>query len=300
MDHGLTNTAQDTTRTDSIARARRAWGGLETLHVIGYFAPETTQAYVDLGLHPRLSYFAARSAAMGAVGPELTIATFYVFAPELIRKALPACWQIAAPEQIQAARRAGVLAALRPALGDAVAADDIAEAAELARQASEGLTTSITTEAGRPLYAAHAALEWPEDPLLVLWHAASLIREHRGDGHVATLTGAPLDPVEALVVGGLFAHNTEFVRRTRGWHGDQWEAATDRLRQRGLLDAEGGLSEAGGRLRQQIEDQTDALATAAFDHLGPERTERLIELVTPMRRAVLASGVLPDWISGRG
>ena len=290
---------------DLITRSRRAWGGLETLHVIGYFAPETTQAYVALGLHPRLSYFAARSAAMGPVGPELTVATFYVFSPELIRKALPAAWEIATPEHIQAARRAGVLAALRPAIGDAVEPAEIAEAAELARQATEGLTGVATTEAGRPLYAAHARLDWPEDPLLALWHAATLIREHRGDGHVAVLTGARLDPVEALVLGGLFADNTEFVRRTRGWHEEQWEAAIERLTGRGLLEgaaapADRGLSEEGRALRQRVEDQTDTLATAAFDHLGAERTDRLIELVAPMRKAVLASGVLPGWISGRG
>lgn len=296
--------SRPTADRDSTRRARRAWGGLETLHVIGYFAPETTQAYVDLGLHPRLSYFAARSAAMGPVGPELTVATFYVFSPELIGKALPAAWQIATPEHIQAARRAGVLAALRPAIGDAVSPAQIAEAAELARQATEGLTGVTTTEAGRPLYAAHARLDWPADPLLALWHAATLIREHRGDGHVAVLTGAQLDPVEALVLGGLFGGNTDFVRRTRGWHAEQWQAAVDRLTGRGLLTADDAdqptLSEQGRELRQRIEDQTDALATVAFDHLGADRTDRLIELVAPMRAAVLASGVLPDWIGGRG
>ena len=290
--------------SDPVRLARQAWGACETLHVIGYFAPETRDRYVDLGLHPRLSYFAARSAAMGPVGPELTIATFYVFAPDLVRRALPAAWQIADPATLQQARRDGMRAALRRVFGDQADGPEIEEAAELAREATRGLSVSShggpATEAGRPLYAAHASLDWPDDPLLALWHAASLIREHRGDGHVAVLTGARLDPVEALVIGGLFAGNTEFVRTTRGWTDEQWQAGVQRLTDRGVLDEHGELSTFGRVSRQQVEDQTDALATAAFDHLGAERTGRLIELLTPLRRTVLDSGVLPDWISGRG
>jgi hypothetical protein len=274
-----------------VALARRCWGVLEPLHVIGYFAPETTQAYVELGLHHRLSYFAARSAAMGAVGPELTTATFYVFSPALVEQALPRSWSIAAPEDTQRARRRGVAAALSRVLGQ----PDVSEALELARTVTEGLAAP-----GRPLYAAHSDLEWPNEPLLALWHAATLVREFRGDGHVAVLTHAGLDPVESLVLGGLFADNTDFVKRTRGWSDEQWGAGQQRLRARGLLDPDGTLTEEGRTFRQRIEDDTDRLAVGGCAHLGADGTRRLIELVTPLRTTVLASKVLPDWISSRG
>jgi len=275
---------------DLIQQSRRCWGVLEPLHVIGYFAPETIQAYVDLGLHRRLAYFAARSAAMGPVGPEMTIATFYVFAPALVRKALPAAWEVTTPERLLDARHAGVLLALRRAVGD----PDVTEALELAREATRGLTA-----AGRPLYAAHSSLDWPDDPLLALWHAATLIREHRGDGHVAVLLGAGLDPVESLVLGGLFSGNTDFVQTSRGWTEQEWSAGEARLRERGLLAEAGGLTDEGRTFRQRIEDETDALATAGFEHLGPEGCQRLRELMAPLRRDVLASAILPDWISRR-
>lgn len=274
-----------------IALARKCWGTLEPLHVVGYFAPEPADTYRALGLHRRLAYFAARSAAMGPVAPELTTATFYVFAPDLVSRALPSAWAIATPAEIQQARRRGVAAALHGILGE----PDVREAADLAREATRGLTT-----AGRPLYAAHRTLDWPTDPLLALWHAATLLREHRGDGHIAVLSLAGLDPVESLVIGGLYAGNTKFVRTTRGWTDAEWQAGQDRLRDRGLLTGEGELSAAGRELRDQVEADTDRLAGAGFAHLGAEGTQQLTGLVAPLRDAVLASGVLPEWIGRRG
>ncbi len=276
---------------DVTALARKCWGTLEPLHVVGYFAPEPADAYEALGLHRRLAYFAARSAAMGPVAPELTTATFYVFAPDLVGRALPSAWSTATPTVIQQARRGGVAAALHRILGD----PDVSEAVDLAREATGGLTTP-----GRPLYAAHSTLDWPTDPMLALWHAATLLREHRGDGHVAALTLAGLDPVESLVIGGLYANNTEFVRTTRGWTESEWQAGQARLRDRGLLTAEGELSVAGRELRDQVEADTDRLAAAGFARLGADGTQRLTGLVAPLRDAVLASGVLPEWISRRG
>ena len=97
--------------------SRKAWGDLEMLHVVGYFAPEVTEEYVDLGLHPQLAYFPGRAAAFGEAGPGLTVATFYVFAPWLVEAALPAAWQTTTPEKVVAARRTGMSRALRKTLG---------------------------------------------------------------------------------------------------------------------------------------------------------------------------------------
>lgn len=283
----MTNTSD----ADLVALARGCWASIEPIHVIGYFAPEPTEAYVALGLHPRLSYFAARSAAFGPVAPAVTVATFYVFAPWLVNKALPAAWDLATPEQVQEARREGVSVALRRVLGE----PDVSEAVAIARRVCDGLTAP-----GRPLYAAHSALPWPDDDLLALWHAATLVREHRGDGHVAALQTAGLRPVESLVLGGLFADNTAFVRKTCGWSDEEWAAGVGRLRERGLLTSEGDdLSDEGRTVRQRIEDQTDELAVEGWAHVGVDDCRRFQELTKTLRTQVLASGELPDWIKSR-
>jgi hypothetical protein len=274
----------DSPDPELLSLSRKAWGDLEVLHVVGYFAPEVSGEYVELGLHPQLSYFPARAAAFGQAGPGLTIATFYVFAPWLVEAALPSAWETVTPEQLVSARRTGMAAALGRVLGE----PDVAEALTLAREVCEGLTPH-----GRPLYAAHAELSWPDDDLLALWHAATLIREHRGDGHVSVLQQAGLDPVEATVLGGLFSSTTGFLRRTRGWSDEEYDAAAGRLRERGWLDAEGGFTGEGRELRQRIEADTDRLALAGWEHVGAAKVARLHELVKPLREQVVAADVLP-------
>ena len=169
---------------------------LETLHAMCYFVPEVEEEITALGVRRgRGAYFAGRSAAMGRVGPGPVAATFYVFSPSLVAHFVPACWEAAAPEDVLAARLRGVDAAYRRLLGDDVlASPEMAEAAALARTAAEACTPE-----GRALYAAHADLTWPEEPHLALFHALTLVREHRGDGHVATLLSHGLSGLESLV-----------------------------------------------------------------------------------------------------
>jgi hypothetical protein len=281
----------DLTDDAELTRAsRRAWGALETLHVLSYFAEEVTAAFVALGLRPRLSYFAARSAAFGPVGPEVPTATFYVFAPWLHAKALPSSWAVASPDEVQQARRDSMGVVLERVLGDVDEAE-LAELLALVRTACEGLTPQ-----GRPLYAAHAGLAWPHDPRVALWHAAGLVREHRGDGHVALLLAAGLDPVESLVLNGLFARNTPFLKATRGWTDEEWAAAESRLEARGLV-SDGALTEVGVTFRKGLEHDTDRLALEGWAHLGLEGTQRVVELATPLRQLALSSGILPEWTS---
>jgi len=269
-----------------VRAARHAWSGLEAVHVIGYFADETRDQYVALGLHPRLSYFAARVAAMGPVGPEVSEATFYVFAPWLHRKALPAAWEVTTPERLVQARRDGTAAALARILGE----PDVSEALAIARRVTEGLHAP-----GRPLYAAHAGLDWPDDDLLALWHAATLVREHRGDGHVAVLTSSGIGPVEATVLDGLWSGRTTFLHRTRGWSEEELAAATASLVQRGWV-AGGALTDKGRHAREHVEQRTDASGLAGWEHVGLDETDRLAGLLAPLRERVVASGVLPDEI----
>jgi hypothetical protein len=187
---------------------------------------------------------------MGAVGPEVVAATFYNFNPEVVARVIPRAWTLATPEQVLDARLDGVDQALTRLLGDHVKSDEVAEAAELAREASKGCTGE-----GRPLYAAHAGLAWPGEPHLVLWHALTLVREYRGDGHIAALVLNGLSGLEALIThvatGRGFA--TDAAKLTRGWSEEQWTAAAARLAGRGLLDAEGALTEAGAAVRDSVE-----------------------------------------------
>lgn len=286
----MTTATQVPVTAEHAALGRKCWGTLETLHVAAYFAPEPAQAYRALGLRGRPGYFASRSAPMGAVPPEVCEATFYVFAPVLVRAALPSAWETAGVAAVLEARHRGVAETLHRVLGD----PDVTEALELARAACAGLRSP-----GRALYAGHASLPWPSDPLLALWHAASLLREHRGDGHVAALLVAGLDPVEAIVSAGVSAGSTAFLKASRGWTEDEWSAGEDRLRERGLLAADGALTDTGTALRQHIEERTDAAALEGWAALGERGCARLLDLARPLRRDLLASDVFPEWLPGR-
>jgi hypothetical protein len=274
------------------SRAQRA---LETVHAVGYFATETAQRFKALGLRGRDGYFASRSAPMGPVVANVTVATFYVFSPTLVAQSIPAAWQVATPEQILGARHAGVRAALGHLLGEEVATGaDVAEAAELARTACEGLAAP-----GRSLYAGHAALRWPEDPLLALWHAATLLREYRGDGHVAALVLAGLSPVEALASDGIASGTLEFQRSMRGWTDEEWQAGVQSLIERDLAVSGTELTEGGEALRAQLDKSTDAASEDGWAHLGEEGTARLAELVRPLARTIAASGLYPDSLTAK-
>jgi hypothetical protein len=203
------------------------------------------------------------------------VATFYNFHPRLVHRAIPDAWGFATPAEVLAARYQGADAALRRLLGGWVDGPEAAEAAALARQAMEG-----RDPAGRPLFAAHATLAWPEPPHLALWHAATLYREFRGDGHVACLLAADIGGCQAHVLAaGAGQLPGSFLREHRGWSEEDWAAAAARLRDRGWLEADDRLSEAGRTARATLERQTDDLAMPPWHHLGPEPSARLLALL---------------------
>jgi hypothetical protein len=268
--------------------ARKAHRTLEPLHIVAYFAPEPGEHYKAAGLKGGMrQYFASRSAPLGKVPADVVISTFFNFDPERVRQAIPSAWDDTTPEAMLKARYDGVDAAYRRILGeDILASEEMAEAAELAHEAA-----SVLDIVGRPLFAAHAALPWPTSPHLRLFHAQTLMRESRGDAHIAALVLAGLDAVEALVTYLPMGEgmNEAAMRATRGWSDEQWEAAIARCQARGLLDAERALTVEGAALRQRIEDQTDAADVAAYLHLGAERSERLRTLARPWAKTITAS-----------
>jgi hypothetical protein len=269
--------------------ARKMWRTLEPYHGLVYFTSRATEAYAALGITGQAGYFASRAAAMGPVPAEVVIATFYNFDPALVRAAIPAAWRSAAPAAVAAARLGAIDLALRDVLGDdALSSDDMRSAAELARRAAEGCPPE-----GRPLAASHAALPWPDEPHLVLWHAISILREFRGDGHVAALVNEGIDGCEALVTHGAAGDDPVFLdvlRVTRGWSHDAWGAARERLRARGWLDGDDGLTAEGAAVRVRVEAVTDERALAPWLVLGADDCDRLRGLVRPWSKAIAASG----------
>lgn len=278
---------------------RRCHNLLNSLHATHFFSPELAEELAALGVtHPRAVNFAVRAAALGPVGAGTVTATFYNYKHELVARHVPAVWETASPEDVLAARLRAVDASMRRLLGaDAVESDAMAEAAELALRATEACSRP-----GRPLYSAHADLPVPGEPHLAYWHATTLLREHRGDGHLAVLVAAGLDGLEAVVTHtatGKGMH-PKWVSATRGWTRDDWDAAADRLRERGLLDTAGELTGTGTALRAEIETRTDRLDRAPYEHLGAEGVTRLTELATGFTRTAVAAGAFPADLIGKG
>ncbi|MFI8323285.1 hypothetical protein [Streptomyces sp. NPDC085529] len=270
------------------ARTRQMWHLLEPLHALHYYAPEAFEEAAALGYDTGErwpAYFAWRAAPLGLVGPDRVASAFYSFSPAMVARYVPAAWETATPGAVLAARLRGVDRSYRGLL-DVTGLD---EAAGLARRAAEAAGT-----AGRPLAAAHAELDWADAPHLVLWQAATLLREHRGDGHVAALLAAGLDPVEALVSFAAVGAAPESVFASRGWSEEEWAAARERLAGRGLVDAEGAATPAGRELRAEVERRTDELAAAPWAALGPDATARLAELLGGPWLAAIGSGLLPS------
>ncbi|MFJ3623828.1 hypothetical protein ACIPSH_37645 [Streptomyces iakyrus] len=275
--------------SESVARAM--WERFEPVHQLVYFTPEVREAAEDLGLHGYwMGYFALRAAPLGTVPASVVTSSFYVFHPDRAASALPDAWALASPQQVIEARERAVDAAMKSLFGpDVVASAELAEAADLAWEAARAADT-----AGRVLGAANQALPRPAQPHVRLWQAATTLREHRGDGHVAVLVGHRLGPVEALVLKSATGEtDAEFQRRIRQWDVVAWRAAQAKLRERGWIDEEGRLTGGGAAAHEQMEADTDAAALAPWQALGADATTRLAHLLEPLARRVLDSGIIP-------
>ncbi|MEJ8641530.1 hypothetical protein WKI68_08635 [Streptomyces sp. MS1.HAVA.3] len=235
---------------------------------------------------------------MGAVGAGAVTAAFYNYRHDLVARHVPAVWGTTTPEQALAARLRAADGTLRRLLGtETVESPELAEAADLAMRATEACTRHA-----RPLYAAHADLPVPEEPHLRLWHATTLLREHRGDGHLAALLLAGLDPVEALISHTATGKGMtpKWLKAQRGWTQDDLDAAADRLRGRGILDADGELTEEGKAVRERLEADTDRLDAAPYEHLGADGLARLTELGGALVVKAVTAGAFPADLMGRG
>jgi hypothetical protein len=289
--------------TDAAATARRMWILFEPVHVISYFAPPAKSAFEQAGLRGFWrGYFAGRAAPIGRVGAAPVVAAFFSFAPRMVERALPAVWELISPAEALTAREAGAVAALRELLGltrgDPVPGP-VATAADRLTAVAEHVDV-----AGRTLGASKAALAVSSEPVARLWRAATVLREHRGDGHIAALVAADIDAPEALALraGVDLAANgahrrvsggwtREQMQPARGWSDDEWDAAATRLIGRGLLKPDGAVTDAGAQLHRSIEAATDQAAARPWARPSAAELDELAELLLPI--ATACAVVLP-------
>lgn len=242
--------------------------------------PEATDEFTAIGIpDPIAAYVTARTAPLGYVTPATAAAAFYNFSPEVIAKNLR--FDVAAPDVALEARSRGVRALMRRLLGETGA--DIAATAETLR-----IPATAGRSEGRPFYAANLALAWPEDPFEALWHAADLLREFRGDGHNAVLLAAGLNGPEALALNCAFSGwNRDFSYMLRGWPEQVYEEAHRSLQERGFLDDELAITDAGLKFRDMLEIETDRAAADAYAALSEQQADELLGTLEPLGQAVI-------------
>lgn len=280
---------------------RRLRDALEPVAGCVYFAPEVHRAFQDLGFggpNPGFrgveapnqdAYFTSRGACLGRVPGETVTAAFGVFSPEVVVPAVERGWAIAERDPVLAAREAGTVAFLHRVLPSQPA--EVARATELLLRGADGAGM-----AGRPLYAGLRSLGLPDDPHGRLWRAADLVREHRGDCHIAAWTGAGLSAPEIMLLTELWwGMPRRSYGLTRGWSPAEYDRADADLVAAGLITAtgpDGTLTDEGLALRRRIESATDTMERRVGEAIGPDLDE-LIGLLTAMSEAIVAAGGYP-------
>ncbi|MEV6645971.1 MarR family transcriptional regulator [Amycolatopsis sp. NPDC051371] len=266
--------------------ARRMYDLVEPLGLVPYFADESDEALMALGLrNPWDVYFAGRAAPFGrAVPAEVVHAVFYNFAPGEVARHIPRVWDLTTPEAALAARERGCVAGMRRILGELADDPGVARAGDLLLKAA----TSAPVE-GRAVYAALRALPAPHEPVARLWHAATLLREHRGDGHTVALLAEGVGGTEAHVLHALSV-GMPAKDFGRVWHlpAAQLNAVIDGMRARGLVGTDGWLTAAGRATKERVEALTDRLAEAPYNALSPGDLDRLVADLEPISAALRA------------
>jgi hypothetical protein len=264
--------------------ARRMYDLVEPIGLVPYLADESDEALMSLGLRNQWdAYFAGRAAPFGPTVPAQVVhAVFYNFAPGEVARHLPRVWELTTPDAALAARERGCVAGLRRILGELAEDPSVARAGGLLARAA----TSAPVE-GRALYAALRTLPVPREPLARLWHAATLLREHRGDGHTVALMAEGVGGTEAHVLHALSVDMpaNEFGRLSH-LPAAQLSAVIDGMRARGLVGTDGWLTAAGRATKQRVEALTDRLAEAPYNALDPAELDRLVVDLEPISAAI--------------
>jgi hypothetical protein len=261
------------------------WTLFEPIHAVTYFAPEARSAYERAGLRGFWrGYFAGRAAPLGAADAAVVAASFFNFAPAFVARAIPGVWELITPDEALRVRLAGATSALGRLLDGREA--EAATAAGLLWQAIGELDFS-----GRVLASADVALPVPGPGFAALWQAATVLREHRGDGHFAALAAADIDGCEAVVLRCCLDLRREDMQPVRGWTDEAWDDARSRLAARGWIGADGALTSAGREAHAAVEHTTDRAASRPWARLAPETTTEIVTVLAPLAQA--CASVLP-------
>ncbi|GAC1533936.1 MAG: hypothetical protein NVS3B1_28430 [Marmoricola sp.] len=264
--------------------ARQLRDAIEPLATICWWSEPAYDVYAALGLDFLTGYVWSRASVLGEPDPGVVAAAFGVFEPGAIVGLLQAARDACSLEQIRRARLEGAVAALRPVLGEQPETTGVITSIKRGLEAARPL--------GRPFFAGLAGLPWPEDELGQLWHACAMLREYRGDGHLAACVSVGLDGIEANILTELWVGWTlsEYTG-TRAWAPEAMEAAADRLRARGLLDGE-TLSDKGRAFRAGLEDTTDAAVQTVIDAIGDD-LKGVIHQTDAWSQAIVQRGWFP-------
>ena len=268
--------------------ARRLYELTEPIAMVNFSSPEPNDAMAGLGFDTYWDgYFAGRAAPLGRVPAEVVHAAFYNFAEGEVARHIPKVWETTTPEAAYDARAMGCAAALRRILAELVDTPELARAAELLARAA----TSAPTD-GRVMYAGLRALPVPEEPVARLWHAANMLREHRGDGHIAALVSEQVGGTEAHVLSALDMdiYPAESFGRIHHLPEARLAEVMGGLRERGLLDDTGRFTDAGRATKDRIESLTDTLAAAPYEALAPLELDLLTSLLEPISARLEAMG----------
>ncbi|QJY48406.1 SCO6745 family protein [Pseudonocardia broussonetiae] len=266
--------------------ARRLRDAIEPLACQSIWSPEAAAEYADLGLD---DYFAAyvwqRTAALGTPPTPLAVVALGVFDPDLIGPVYE--------KGVAALRRDDVVRVRLDAPGRTVRRElgpIDADAARAVTALRRGIDAADPL--ARPLFTGLADDPWPDDPLAALVHACHLLREHRGDSHLAACAAAGLDPVQSNVLTELWCgFDLLTYTPSRGWSGERMDAAVASLRARGLVEGD-GLSGEGLRFRGELEATTDAMQQTVVDAIGPD-LDALTKQLGEWSDALVAAGAAP-------
>lgn len=261
-------------------------------HVFIYFCPEGGKSYAADGIEGWGGYFASRTAAMGPLPTEMVQATFYNFSPDVVAPAMDGVWDRVTAEQMQLARWRAVADVFDATSRDALSEADLDEAIAGFQRCVDGLAWD-----GRPLAAGNKAVlvdldasDYKDDKLVRLWQLATIIREWRGDAHIALLVTEPLSGVECTVIS--HAQKGGFTKASRGWPEGQWNAAVDRLTREGWISDEETLTPEGVARRAELEDKTNQLAAPMWAGFTDDEVNRLGDLLQPLVDALAEAGHL--------
>ncbi|WP_214403691.1 SCO6745 family protein [Pseudonocardia lacus] len=277
--------------------ARRLAGAIEPVAGQVYFAPEAHEAYQALGFagSPRSTrgvqapdgpaYFTSRGSVLGQVPGEVVAAAFGVFNPDAVIPSVAHGWSITDAATICAARTRGATAQLVRVLGEQP------EGAERARDLLQRAVEPLRPE-GKALFAGLLSLGLPGDPVGDVWRLADLLREYRGDAHIAAWVSAGFDATEiGLLTEAFWGLPLRSYVRTRAWTPEQLDAAEERLVARGLL-ADGALTELGRAEREAVEVATDRVCAPIVTALGDD-LPALLDILIPWGKAVRAAAGYP-------